>query len=79
MNYSETFHLIDKRDGAEAKYDLAGQSKKHGWSLKLFHRLFNMTCNNAYRIYLALMAQHNPGRRPLLLSERIKEATHSLL
>ena len=33
--YSDTFHLIDKGNMQEAKYDLSGQSRKHGWSPKL--------------------------------------------
>ena len=69
--YLETFHLIDKGNGAEAKYDLARESKKHEWNLKLSLRLFNMNFNSAYRIYLALMVQHNSGRMPFLLSEGI--------
>ena len=77
--YSEIFHLIDKGNGTEVKYDLAGQSKKHGWSPKLSLRLFNMNFDNAYRIYLTLMANYNPGRRPLSLSGGIKEAVHLLL
>ena len=79
IDYSETFHLIDRGNGAEANYDLAGQSKKHEWSPKLSLRLFNVNFNNSYMIYLALMAKHNPRRRILSLSERIKEATHSFL
>ena len=71
--YSETFHLIDKGNGTDAKYDLSGQSKKHGWSPKLLLQMFNMNFNKSYRIYLALMVKHNPGRRPLSLSEGIKE------
>ena len=70
---------IWKPFNSEAKYDLTGQSKKHGWSPKLSLRLSNMNFNNAYRIYLALMEEHNPGRKVLSISERIKEAAHSLL
>ena len=29
-DYSKTFHQIDKGNGVEVKYDLGGQSKKHG-------------------------------------------------
>ena len=50
IHYSEIFHLIDKGNVAETKYDLSGQSKKHGWSLKLSIRLFNTNFNNSYRI-----------------------------
>ena len=34
--YSKTFHLIDKGNGIEAKYDMGGHSKKHNWSPKIF-------------------------------------------
>ena len=33
--YSKTFHLIDKGNGKEVKYDMAGKSRKHNWSPKL--------------------------------------------
>ena len=79
VNYSETFHLIDKGNGAETKYELGGQSRSHGWTPKLSCRLFNMNFNNSYRIYLSLMEKHNPGRRPVTMAEGIKEATHALL
>mmetsp|Transcript_14103 Transcript_14103/g.29816 ORF Transcript_14103/g.29816 Transcript_14103/m.29816 type:complete len:284 (-) Transcript_14103:390-1241(-) len=79
INYSKTFHLIDKGNGVEAKYDLAGQSRKHGWTPKLSSRLFKMNFNNLYRIYFSLMVKNNPERRPLSMTEGIKEATHSLL
>ena len=38
-----------------------------------------MNFNNLHRIYLALMEKHNPGRRPVTMAHRIKEATHALL
>ena len=79
IDYFETFHPIDKGNDAEAKHDLAGQSRTHGWTPKLSLRLFNMSLNDAYRIYLALMEKHNPLRRRLSLSEGIKETAHSLL
>ena len=79
IDYSDTFHLIDKGNGAEAKYDLSGQSRKHGWSPKLSLRLFNMNFNNTYKIYMALMKKHNPGRRCLQMSEGITESAHAFL
>ena len=30
-DYCETFHLIDKGNGAEANYDLGGKSRLHNW------------------------------------------------
>jgi hypothetical protein len=38
-DYCETFHLIDKGNGAEAKYDMAGKSRSHNWAPKLVFRL----------------------------------------
>ena len=29
INYSDTFHLINKGNGTQANYDLAGQNRKH--------------------------------------------------
>ena len=77
--YFETFHLIDKGNGAEVKYDLGGQSRMHVWTPKLSSRLFNLNFNNSYRINLALMTEHNPGRIPGSLVEGIKEAIDALL
>jgi hypothetical protein len=48
--YCETFHLIDKGNGAEATYDMAGKSRSHNWAPKLVFRLYNMAMNNAYVI-----------------------------
>ena len=79
VDYSETFHLIDKGNGAEAKYKLGGQSRTHEWTPKMSCRLFNVNFNNSYRIYLVLMEKKNPGRRPIPMAERIKGATHGLL
>ncbi len=53
--YSETFHLIDKGNGAEAKYDMAGQSRSHNWAPKLVFRMFNMALNNSYIVYKELI------------------------
>ena len=75
--YSETFHLIDKGNGAEATYDLGGKSRTHNWSPKLVLRLVNMTMNNAYKIYDALVDEHTPDRRFLEMREAIEEMTHA--
>ena len=79
VDYSETFHFIDKGNGTEAKYELGGQSRSSGWTPKLSCRMFNMNFNNSYRIYLSLMEKHNPGRRLVKMTEGIKEATHALI
>ena len=63
----------------EAKFDLAGQSRKHGLSPKLSLRLFNMNFNNTYKIYMALMETYNSGRRPVSMLEGVKEATYYFL
>ncbi len=49
--YSERFHLIDKGNRVEAKYDMAGQSKSHIWVPKLVFWMFNMVQNNPYFVY----------------------------
>ena len=46
----------------------------HEWTPKLSYRLFNMNSDNYYRIYLVLMADHNPGRRQVSLAGGIKES-----
>ena len=53
--YCESYHLIDKGNGIEAKYhDLSTESHLHGWAPKLAARYFNMNINNAYKIYTAM-------------------------
>ena len=76
---SDTFNLIGKGNVAEDKYNLSEQSQKHGWSPKLSLRLFNMNFNNTYKICIALMKEHNPGRRCLQMSEEIRESEHTFL
>ena len=78
-NYSETFHLIDKGNGAEAKYDLGFESHTHGSSPKLSFRYFNMCLNNAYKIYEWLVTKYTPNRRFLDMDEAITLAAHAFL
>ena len=78
-DYSKTFHLIDKGNGDEAKYDIGLQSHKHGWTPKLSLRYFNMNMNNAYKIYEYLVNKHTPGRCYYDSKEAIDEAAHALL
>ena len=75
--YSETFHPIDKGNGAEATYDMGGKSRTHNWSPKLVLRLLNMTMNNAYKIYNALVEERTPDKRFLEMREAIEEMTHA--
>ena len=77
--YSQTFHLIDKGNCNEAKYDIGMESHKHGWAPKLSLRYFNMTLNNAYQIYESLVHEYTPDRRYMSMGEAIELATHSLL
>ena len=49
--YCKTFNLIDKGNAN-------GGSKTHGWTPKLSFRLFNMTLNNAYRMYIITQSIH---------------------
>ena len=76
-HYSETFHLIDKGNGKEVKYDLGGQIKAHNWSPKVFWRLINISMVNAFVLYNALAEEHNPDSKPLDMKQAIKEATHA--
>ena len=78
-DYCETYHLIDKGNGREAKFWIGGGSKKHGWSPKLAARLFNMNLNNAYKIYTTLYAKHHPGCKPMEMRDCVIDLTHSLL
>ena len=77
VDYCNTFHLIDKGNGAEAKFDLGSESHKHGWSPKIASRLFNMNLNNAYRIYQAMVS--SKFYNPKTLREGTIELTQKLL
>ena len=78
-DYSETFHLIDKGNGAEANYNIGGHSKGHNWSPKLAMRFFNMNIKSAYKIYKLLTQLHTPHHRKTKMPECVKELMHSLL
>ena len=79
QHYCETYHLIDKGNGAEAKFDLGGESHSHGWSPKLVARLFNMNLNNAYKIYCTLIGNEATTYDPKPIRECIQAAAHGLL
>jgi hypothetical protein len=52
---TKTYHVINKGNGAKAKYDIATKSHLHGWQPKHAARYFNnMNANNAYKIYCCL-------------------------
>jgi hypothetical protein len=76
---SSTYHIIDKGNGAEARYDIAIELHLHGWGPKLAARYFNMNLNNAYKIYFCLYNKHHPGRDPMKMRDCINNLTHSLL
>jgi hypothetical protein len=75
--YCNSYHKIDKGNGAEAKYDLPTESHLHGWGSKLAAHYFNMNLNNAYKIYCVHYKKHHPGRKPLKLKHCINNLTHS--
>jgi len=74
-DYCETYHLIDKGNGAEEKFALCLESKKHGWTPKIAARLFNINTNNAYQIYSALVSEksYKPKSRRDCLQELATE------
>ncbi len=74
--YCKTFHLIDKGNGREAKYDMAGATRSHNWVPKLMFQMFNMALNNAYVIYRELASRD--GGKPLLMGKAVRELAHSL-
>lgn len=55
--YCETFHLIDKGNRVEEKFNMAGKSQSHDWTPKLVFRLFNIALNNTYVMYKELIAR----------------------
>ena len=87
VDYSDTYYQIDKSNQIEARYVLGKQgSKKHGWAPKLSFRFFNMTLNNAYKIYTVLHEREHQQEenetdrlKPMTMDDAIEELTHSLL
>ena len=77
--YCCTYHLIDKGNGAEAKYDISTESHLHGWPPKLAARFFNMNTNNAYKVYVCLHKKYHRRRKPMEIRDCINNLTHSLL
>ncbi|KAL7525349.1 hypothetical protein ACHAXR_000966, partial [Thalassiosira sp. AJA248-18] len=78
-DYSETFHLIDKGNGKESKYDLGGQTKGHNWAPKLSMRYFNFGMGNSHTIYNSLANEHTPNRWKMKMPECVKILAHSLM
>ena len=74
-----TYHLIDKGNEAEDKYDLSTELHLHGWTPKLAARHFNMNINNAYKVNCYLFKKYHPGQVVIPLKECIHNLTHSLL
>jgi hypothetical protein len=77
-DYCNTFHLIDKGNGAEASYDLGGKSQLHNCSPKLVFWLYNMVLNNTYKMYTALLKEHTPERRYLPMGNAVRKLMHDL-
>ncbi|KAL7528337.1 hypothetical protein ACHAXR_002389 [Thalassiosira sp. AJA248-18] len=78
-DYSETFHLIDKGNGKESKYDMGGQTKGRNWAPKLHMRFFNFGLGNSHTIYDALAGQYTPDCRKMTMPECVKILSHSLM
>jgi hypothetical protein len=74
-----TYHLIDKGNGAEAKYDLSTESHLHGWPPKLAARYFNMNINNAKKLLCYLYKKYHPDQVVMPIKEGIHNLGHSLL
>lgn len=78
-DYSETFHLINKGNGKESKYDMGGQTKGHNWAPKLTMRYWNFSLDNAHMMYKALVKQYTPDRQAMSMAECVKFLAHSLM
>ncbi len=75
-DYCQTFHLIDKGNRNEAKYNTAGKSRLHSWAPKLVTPLFNMAMNNAFVIYKELVRRE--GGKSLLKGQAVRDLAHGL-
>ena len=74
--FCKTFHLINKENGVEAKYDIAGNTRTHNWAPKLVFHLFNMAMNNAYIMYKELVLRDSG--KTLSMGKAVKELAHGL-
>jgi hypothetical protein len=77
--YCQTFHLIDKGNGAEETYDMGGKSRTHNWSPKIIFWLINMTMANAYQIYCTMVTERTYDCKCLSMKDTIKEETFALM
>jgi hypothetical protein len=75
-DYCKMFHLIDKGDGEEAKYDMAGLTWSHNWASKLVFCLFNMVLKKVYVIYKDLATSKDGKCLPM--GKGVKELVHGL-
>jgi hypothetical protein len=62
--YCQTFHLIDKGNGKEVKYDMARKRRLHNW------------VPNLYVVYKELVIRE--GGKSLLMGQAVRELVHSL-
>ena len=75
--YCENFHWIDKGNANEAKCKLDYESKTHGWAPKVACRLFNMTMNNAFKMYEYFCVEED--QMPSDMAHCVRELATSLL
>ena len=89
VDYSDTCYQIDNKSNQIETRCVPGKqgSKKHNWAPKLLFRFFNMTFNNAYKIYTVLHErEHQQDEndetdqlKQLSMYDVIEELTPSLL
>jgi hypothetical protein len=77
--YCQTFHLIDKGNGAEKMYDMGGKSRTRNWLPKVIFWLINMTMAKAYRINCTMVTERTPDHKCLSMKDAIKEWTFALM
>jgi hypothetical protein len=77
--YCQTFHLINKGNGAEKTYDMGGMSRMHNRPPKIIFQLISMTMANAYQIYCMMVTEQMPDCKCLLMKNMIKKLMFSLM
>ena len=76
--YINEYDKIDKINLCEVKFDLKGNSKKHGWSPKLNNRYLNIHGGNAGVFYERLHRLYTPRKRLLKPREQMADLAHYL-
>ena len=76
--YTDTFGIIDDKNGKDAVFDLKGESHCHNWSPKINKRYYNIHSGNAGTFYERACFLYTPDKRTLRPKEQMADLAHYL-